>query len=395
MLALALAGYLLTTWAWSLLAPLAPLLGDSLSLTPIMQAMVVALPVVVGALSRIPAGALSDRFGARTAFLTIIVMTIVALLVLAYAGRQSAQALLGASVLLGVAGGTFAAAVPFVSGWFPERRGLAIGILGLGLCGSAVGGVTAVRLAEAYGMKAPFLATALTLALLGLLVAVTMRDAPHAPRAATGIGAGLIAAMRLPVTRKALLWYAVGFAIFVASSTALPVYLDHAYHLPAARSGDVMAGFVLLAVLTRPLGGWLADHFGPARPLVLGYAAALAVLVVQAWTPPLPVLLGLVLPVLAVTMGMTSTAVLAQVSGTAPPVLVGLITGLISAAGGLTGFATPLMLAASYQRTGTYGPGYAVLAAAAALALTTALRTMREPQPSPSRSPSPVTTSEP
>ncbi|MFC7533589.1 nitrate/nitrite transporter [Actinoplanes sp. GCM10030250] len=382
MLVLALSAYLLTTWAWSLLAPLAPLLSDAAGLTPLRQALLVALPVIVGTLSRIPAGALSDRFGARTVFLLIIAVTIAALLILATAGRRSPAALLAAAGLLGVAGGTFAAAVPFVSAWFPSRRGLAIGILGLGLCGSAIGGLTAVRLASAYGMTAPFLTTALALALLGLVVIVVMRDAPHGTRAATKVGHRLAAALRLTITRQAILWYAVGFAIFVTFSTVLPVYLGNAYDLAPARAGDVMAAFVVTTVLMRPVGGWLADRLGHTRPLAVAFAAMAVAVTIQATTPPLPVLLAGVLPVVAVGIGVSGTAVVAQIGAVAPAELVGLITGVISAAGGVTGFLTPLMLATSFSRTGGYGPAMAVLVAGALLALTISVRA-RVSAPSP------------
>src|SRR5690349_6292369 len=83
MLAIATVGYLVSAWAWALLAPLAPLLRDILDLTAIEQAMVVSVPVVVGALGRIPVGALADRFGSRVMFLLVTVVTIGALLVLA------------------------------------------------------------------------------------------------------------------------------------------------------------------------------------------------------------------------------------------------------------------------------------------------------------------------
>ncbi|MEU4428740.1 MFS transporter [Actinoplanes sp. NPDC024001] len=380
MLIIALLGYFLTAWAWALLGPLAPLLHDRLGLTPLVQALVVALPVVVGALGRIPAGAFADRFGSRRIYLLVTALTIGALLVLATVGHRSPPALLGGAVLLGAAGTTFAAAVPFVSAWYPgDRRGLAIGALGTGLCGGAIGGLTAVRLVDAYGMAAPFLATAAALAAFAVLVAVAMRDAPRpAPPAATA-GGRLSAALRLPITGRAVVWYALGFALFVTCSNALPVYLGNAYGVSPARAGDVMAAFVVTGVAMRPVGGWLADRFGPPRPLVVALTALTAATAVQAFTPPLPVLLALVLPVMAVGLGISSTSVLAQISHSAPAAMVGLVTGVVSAVAGVAGFLTPLLLALSFQRTGGYAVAFGVLGLAALVALSVAVRQLRRP----------------
>jgi NNP family nitrate/nitrite transporter-like MFS transporter len=379
MLVIALLGYFFTAWAWALLGPLAPLLRDSLGLTPLVQALVVALPVMVGALGRIPVGSLADRFGSRRMYLLVTVLTITALLVLATVGHRSAPALLAGAVLLGAAGTTFAAGVPFVSAWFPERRGLAIGALGTGLCGGALGGLTAVRLVEAYGMAAPFLVSSAALAAFGVLVAAGMRDAPRREKPAAGARGRFTSALRLPITRRSVIWYALGFALFVTCSNALPVYLGNAYGVSPARAGDVMAAFVVAGVAMRPIGGWLADRFGPARPLVIALAALTVATAVQAFTPPLPIFLAAVLPVLAVGLGVSSSAVLTQIGHTAPVPMVGLVTGVVSAAAGIAGFLTPLLLAVSFQRTGGYGPAFTVLLAAALAALAVAVHNLRKP----------------
>src|SRR3954451_14959874 len=261
MLGAAAAGYLLTAWAWALLGPLAPLLRDSLGLTPLEQALVVAVPVVVGAVGRVPIGALTDRFGGRAVFLLVACATVVALVELATVGSRSLSGLMIGAVLLGIAGTMFAAGVPFVGAWFPgAHRGLALGALGMGLGGGAIGGFTAVRLAEAHGMAAPYLVTAVALAVFTLVAVVVVRDAPRPSPVVAG-RTGLAAALRLPVTGQAAVRYGISFALFVTFSAALPVYLGNAYRITAARAGDVMAMFMIVAVLSRPLGGWLADHF--------------------------------------------------------------------------------------------------------------------------------------
>ena len=129
MLVVATVGYLLSVWAWALPAPLAPALRDNLGLTPVQQALLVALPVVVGSVGRVPVGALTDRFGGRVVFLILVLATIAVLVELAAVGQRSVAGLMVGVTLLGVAGTTFAAGVPFVSAWFPETgRGLALDV---------------------------------------------------------------------------------------------------------------------------------------------------------------------------------------------------------------------------------------------------------------------------
>jgi NNP family nitrate/nitrite transporter-like MFS transporter len=369
MLALAVTGYLITSWAWTLLGPLAPLLEDALGLSPMRQAFVVAVPVVVGALGRIPAGALTDRLGGRRVQLLILGVTVLALLELAVAGHRSYPGLVLGAFLLGAAGAMFAANVAFVGGWFPpERRGLAFGILGLGLCGGALGGASGVRLATAYGLAAPFLVTAVVVGVFGAVALATLRDAPQPESDQIRPAARIAEALRLPIARRAAVYYTVNFAVFVTFTTYLPVYLYNTYSVDPARSGDVMAMFMLSAVLMRPVGGWLADRFSPSRPLVVALLLVAAGTVVQAAGPPLPALLGGVLPTLAVGLGVASTAVLAWIGTAAPARTVGLITGLASAVGGLAGFLTPLLMAYSYQSSGDYGPALGVLAVGAVAA---------------------------
>jgi NNP family nitrate/nitrite transporter-like MFS transporter len=378
MLGVAVAGYLFTAWAWALLGPLAPLLRDSLGLTPLEQALVVAIPVVVGALGRVPVGALADRLGGRVVFLLVAGATVVALLLLAAAGSRSVPALMIGAVLLGVAGTMFAAGVPFVSAWFPgAHRGLALGALGLGLGGGAIGGFTAVRLVEARGMAAPYLVTAVAVAVFGVVAVVIARDAPRRPPPAVATATGFVAALRLPITRQAGIWYGITFTLFVAFSAALPLYLGNAYRISPARAGDVMAAFLITAVLMRPVGGWLADRFAPFRPLVVALAVLAVATTVQASTPPLPVVLAGTLPALAVSLGVASTVVLAQVAAVAPPPMVGIVAGVVSAMAGLAGFVSPLLMAFSYSRFASYGPALGLLAAGAAVAAGTVLHEMR------------------
>src|SRR5512133_1320314 len=136
-LALATLGFAVNFWAWSLLSPLAPRYQEQLDLTPLAVSVMVAVPVIVGSLGRIPLGALTDRYGGRIVFALPSFLTIVPVVFLAFATAY--PALLLGGLLLGLGGASFAVGVPFVNAWFPpERRGFALGLYGMGNIGTAI-----------------------------------------------------------------------------------------------------------------------------------------------------------------------------------------------------------------------------------------------------------------
>ncbi|WP_344505867.1 MFS transporter [Dactylosporangium maewongense] len=367
MLAIATAGFAVNFWAWALLSPLAPKLKDALHLSPLQQALLVAVPVVVGSLGRIPVGALTDRFGGRVMFPLVSLATIVPVLYLGLAGQQSLTGLLVGGFFLGIGGTAFAVGVPFVTAWFPPaKRGLAVGVFGMGMGGTAISALTTVKLVGAYGSAMPFVLTAIVLAAYALLAGLLLRDAPGRTVPAEPLGRRLAATLKLRVTWHASALYAVAFGGYVAFSVYLPAYLKTAYGLAQADAANRMAGFVLLAVVMRPIGGWLSDRIEPARVLtgtllVVGVAA-----LVQTFTPALAPLGTVAFLSLAAALGAGSGATFALVAQLAPANKVGSVTGVVGAAGGLGGFVPPLLMGTIYGRYGSYTIGLALLAVVAA-----------------------------
>ena len=127
------------------------------------------------------------------------------------------------------------------------------------------------------------------------------------------------------------------------------------------------------AVLMRPLGGWLADRLSPRRPLIASLAVLAVAATAQAFTPPLTLVMTVLLPTLAVALGIASGAVLAQVAAVAPPAMIGRVSGMVSGIAGLAGFASPLLMAVSISRYGGYGPALGLLATGAAVAALSAV----------------------
>jgi len=370
MLALATAGFAVNFWAWALLSPLGPRFKDSLGLSSFQQSLLVAVPVVVGSLGRIPVGALTDRYGGRVMFPLVSAATIVPVLYLGLAGHSSLAALLVGGFFLGVGGTAFAVGVPFVNAWFPpERRGLAIGIFGAGMGGTAISALTTVKLVKAHGMADPFLITAAVLAVYAVVAALALRDAPGRTVPTEPLARRLAATLKLRITWQASALYAVAFGGYVAFSVYLPTYLKTGYGLTQADAANRMAGFVLLAVAMRPIGGWLSDRIGPVRVLAGVLAVVVAGAVVQSFTPSLAPAGTIAFLAMAAALGAGSGAVFALVALLAPANMVGSVTGVVGAAGGLGGFVPPLVMGSLYGAYGSYALGLALLAVVAAAAL--------------------------
>ena len=370
MLAVATLGFALNFWAWALLSPLGAHFKTALSLSSFQQALLVAVPVVVGSVGRIPVGALTDRYGGRLMMAAVSFATIVPVLFIGLAGYRSYAALIAGGFFLGIAGTAFAVGVPFVSAWFPPaRRGLAIGVFGAGMGGTAISALTTVKLVTHHGIRTPFVLVAVVLAAFGVLAAAVMRDAPGRAVPTESAWGRLVATSKLAITWQASALYAVGFGGYVAFSVYLPTYLKNAYALSQTDAANKMAGFVLVAVLMRPVGGWLSDRFQPTRVLGVAFAVVTAFALVQSATPSLRPTGTVAFLSMAAALGLASGAVFALVAQRAPTNRVGGVTGVVGAAGGLGGFIPPLFMGTIYGHTQSYAGGLIALSVVAALVL--------------------------
>ena len=378
MLTLATLGFAVNFWAWALLSPLGTRYKELLSLSGSQQALLVAVPVIVGSLGRIPVGALTDRYGGRVMYPLVSVATIVPVLFIGLAGQRSLVSLLIGGFFLGIGGTAFAVGVPFVNAWFPpERRGLAIGVFGVGMGGTAISALTHVKLVTAHGSAAPVLITAGALAMYAALAWLFMRDAPGRTVPTEPLGARLVATARLSITWQASVLYAVAFGGYVAFSVYLPAFLKTAYHLSQVDAANRMAGFVLLAVVMRPVGGWLSDRLGPVPVLTGVYAVLTAGALLQSFTPDLMPVGTIAFLTMAAALGAGSGATFALVAQMAPASKVGSVTGLVGAAGGLGGFVPPLVMGYIHGQLGSYGLGLALLALVAASTMVLTMTVVR------------------
>lgn len=381
MLTLATVGFAVNFWAWALISPLGPMFRDSGALGDLSEsdvALLVAVPVLVGSLGRIVVGALTDRYGGRIMFPVISAATVLPVLFIAFFALDSYALLLVGGFFLGIAGTVFAVGVPFVNAWFPpERRGLAIGVFGAGMGGTAISALTTVQLFTQQGQQAPFVITAVVLAVYAVLAWGLLRDAPGRTAPTTSLLSRMSANARLPITWQASILYAVAFGGYVAFSVYLPAYLKVAHGLTAADAANRMAGFVLVAVVMRPVGGWLSDRFGAVPVLAGSYGVVVFGAAVSAGTLPLDGVGTLAFLAMAAALGAGSGATFALIAKVTNPSSVGGVTGLVGAAGGLGGFVPPLIMGYVYGRTESYAIGLWMLSITAALTLVLTLTIVR------------------
>ena len=369
MLALATAGFAVNFWAWALISPLGAFFTDELGLSAVEKSLLVAVPVVVGSLGRIPVGALTDRFGARVMFPLISALTILPVLFIGFVGNDSYPMMLLGGLVLGLGGTTFAIGVPLVNAWFPPaKRGTALGIFGAGMGGTAISAFTTVWLKDTFGLQFPFTVVAVLLAAYAVGSYLLLRDAPGRTVATGGVVRRTWDTLKLPVTLQMSFLYAVGFGGFVAFSVYLPTYLKDTFDLTPGDAALRTAGFVVLAVIMRPIGGILSDRFHPVPVLVGCFAVVTVFAAVSALERPLEWVGTVAFLAMAAALGAASGAVFALVAIAAPAGKVGSVTGIVGAAGGLGGFVPPLVMGAIYGWQGNYKPGLWLLAATALVA---------------------------
>ncbi|CAN7177295.1 MFS transporter [Arthrobacter sp. LjRoot78] len=371
-LVLATAASVAGFWAWNSVATLGAYYTQNLQLNPATTGVLVAMPVFVGSLGRIVVGTLTDRYGGRAMFTFVLLAAIVPILLVAVGGTLRSFALvLGAGLLLGVAGTVFAVGIPFVSGWYePSRRGFATGVFGAGMGGTALAAFLNPRLVAAIGYFPTHLLIAGVLAVMAALVWFLMKESPGWTRSNAPMLPKLLDAAKTPVTWKMCFLYAVVFGGFVSFATYLPTYLRDVYSFDPSGAGARTAGFALAAVLARPVGGVLADKLGP-KPVVIVSLSAVAVL---AWAvnlqPDGEVPAGLTFVAMAAALGLGAGGVFAWVGVLAPHGKVGSISGVVSAAGGLGGYFPPLVMGATYDAaTHSYSIGLLLLVVTALAAL--------------------------
>jgi NNP family nitrate/nitrite transporter-like MFS transporter len=358
---------------WVMLGPLAVLIAKDLHLNPGQKGLMVATPVLAGAAFRILNGFLADVLRPKRTGLIMQFVVILGLLVFWASGVKTFHAMLGLGVLLGVAGASFAVALPLASYWYPrEHQGTALGIAGAGNSGTVLAALFAPSLALAFGWTTVFALVTIPLTVVLIVFALLAKDSPNSPPRRT-----LAEYTAILKTRDAwwmMFFYSVTFGGFVGLSSFLPIYFNDVYGLAPVHAGYATAACVFAGSFVRPFGGAVADRIGGVSALTFVYAAV-AVLMMILSHGALELRLGL--PLIVATM-----AILGAGNGAVFQIVpqrfarqVGVVTGLVGATGGVGGFYLAASLGYAKQLTAGYGLGFALFAgmALAALAALTAV----------------------
>jgi NNP family nitrate/nitrite transporter-like MFS transporter len=342
---------------WGLLSGLAPIFKQQYGLSATQVSLMVAIPVLLGSVGRLPMGLLADRYGAKPILVGLLFF--IALPAFALAASHDYRHLLFWGFFLGMAGTSFSVGVAFTSPWFAkEQQGFALGVFGAGNIGQSVAVFGAPFLAAHFGSAVPFCLFG-AIALLWGVVLLLFAQPPPRTRPPLTLAEALRPFWTQPLTWLLSLFYFVTFGGFVALGVYFPSLLKELFHLTPADAGARTAGFVVLATALRPVGGWLSDRVGGARVLTWVFAA-LPILAIGLTTHSM---LWFTVGALgaAMVLGLGNGAVFKLVPQYFPE-QVGTVTGLVGAAGGLGGFFPPLVLGVLKDRLGSFAPGFALLA---------------------------------
>ncbi len=350
-----------------------PILKKNLGLDPVQVSVALAIPVLLGSLGRIPLGMLTDRYGGRLIFSVVMVSSIAPALMMGFVVDY--WQLIFCGFFIGIALASFSVGVGLVSGWYPaEKQGMALGVYGAGNIGQSLAAFGSPVLATALGFRWGFWTFGV---LLLAWLAVFLLKAENAPRRAPAKSFGeVIKPLRDAKSWVLSLYYFLTFGGFVAMAIYLPTFLTEIFKLAPGDAGFRTAGFVVLATAMRPIGGMLADRIG-GRKILLWIFPVTAVMAVFLACPMMATFtigaLGM-----AAAIGLGNGAVFKLVPEYFPQ-SVGAVTGLVGAAGGLGGFFPPLVLGAVRQTTGSFTPGFVLLALFAILCFVVVLKSGSKP----------------
>ena len=342
---------------WVLFGPMTPFIAEQLHLSATQKGLLTAVPLLGGSFFRPILGLLADRWGGRRVGLTGLVLTLVPL-VLGWQFASQLWQLYMVGFLLGIAGASFAVALPLAGRWYPaEHQGLAMGIAGAGNSGTLIATLFGPRLAQHYGWHAVFGLALLPVALVLATFAVLARNCPSksAPKPWSSYGTLL----RTTDTWRLSLLYSLTFGGFVGLTSFLSVFFHDQYHLSKIAAGDLTTVVVLSGSFLRPLGGWLADRFGGFRMLLALFSGVAICLMLICTLPPVTVVVPLLFVVMGM-LGMGNGAVFQMVPQRFPGEIE-IVTGIVGAAGGLGGFLLPSLLGMLKDATGTYAAGLVCL----------------------------------
>ena len=350
---------------WVLMGPLGTYIAEDLHLAPAQKGLLTAIPLLGGSFFRLILGPLADRFGGRKVGLAGMVLTLIPL-VLGWLWASSLPQLFLVGLLLGVAGASFAVALPLASRWYPpEHQGLAMGIAGAGNSGTLLATLFAPRIAERIGWHGVFGLAMIPITVIALMFLFLAKDSPThvAPKSA----ADYFRVLKQPDAIWFCVLYSMTFGGFVGLASFLSILFHDQYGVSKVHSADLTTLCVFSGSFLRPVGGYLADRLGGIRMLQLLFGGVLVLALAVAQLPGVA-LVTVLFFVLMALLGMGNGSVFQLVPQRFPKEI-GIITGLVGAAGGVGGFFLPSLMGVVKGSTGSFGSGFVLLGGYAVLCL--------------------------
>ncbi|MFL6557728.1 MAG: nitrate/nitrite transporter [Bacillus sp. (in: firmicutes)] len=341
---------------WVILGALGVYITKDFGLSPAQKGFIVAVPILSGSFFRLILGVLTDRIGPRKTAISGMLVTIVPL-AWGWIFGQTLTELYMIGILLGVAGASFAAAIPMASRWYPPQlQGLAMGIAGAGNSGTLFATLFGPRLAEQIGWHNVMGLALSPLMIVFILYIIMAKDAPSQPAAKPVIE--YLKIFKQKDTWYFCLLYSVTFGGFVGLSSFLSIFFVDQYDLSKVRAGDFVTLCVAAGSFFRPVGGYIADKIGGVRLLTFLFIGVSLSMFGVSQLPTLAIVTTLLF-IGMLCLGMGNGAVFQLVPQRFQEEI-GMITGIVGAAGGVGGFLVPNILGTLKEITGSYGTGFIV-----------------------------------
>jgi NNP family nitrate/nitrite transporter-like MFS transporter len=340
---------------WTLLGPLGNQIAESLGLSADQKGTMVAIPLLSGAVLRLVLGFLADRIGSKMTGMIAQLAIMVALLLAWILKIDSYHAVIAFGLVLGIAGASFAVALPQAGRWYPPgMQGIVLGLAAAGNIGVVLDSLIAPRLAQAYGWTNVFGFALIPAVITFLLYAFFSKDAPGAV-----MKKKLSDYTRLLKEKDAhwfCFYYTVSFGGFVGLAMYYPIYFRTEYGFSAVKAADFAALCTCVGALVRPIGGALADRIGGIRSLLVLFATAGVLLFASAFVPAFGAKFVLFLGV-SVALGICNGSIF-QLLPQRFAKDMGIMTGLVGCGGGIGGFYLAKSLGLAKQTLGTSSVGF-------------------------------------
>ncbi|SFV45076.1 nitrate/nitrite transporter [Mammaliicoccus sciuri] len=351
---------------WSILAPLMPYITQDISVEEGQKAIILAIPVILGSILRIPIGYYTNLLGSRLVFLVSFIILLFPVFYLSQS--HSTTGLMVAGFFIGLGGAIFSVGVTSIPKYFPkEKHGFANGIYGMGNLGTAVSSFLAPPIAGIIGWQHTVQLYLIVLLIFALLMFIFGDKEEHK------VKIPMISQTKQVINNYKLyyfsFWYFITFGAFVAFGLFLPNFLVSHFEIDKVDAGIRTGIFIAIATLLRPIGGMLGDKFNALNVLKVFFIGLIAGAIVLSISHHL----------ILFTIGCLTVSVCAGIGNGLVFKLVptyftkeaGVVNGIVSMMGGLGGFFPPLIITLVTSLTGSNHLAFFMLAIFGVIALIT------------------------